>query len=100
MKQNATAANEVDFYDATYGRFDETIYREIRRETWDEDIGQNGWITAREQDQFIAWLSLGPGQRLLDIACGSGGPTLRIAERTRAVVLGVDIHEDGINAGR
>lgn len=92
--------SEVDFYDATYGRFNESIYREIRRETWDEDFGQNGWITAGEQDRIVAWLSLDPGQRLLDIACGSGGPALRIAERTRALVLGLDIHEDGINTGR
>ena len=36
------ADNKVDLYDATYKRFDEAIYREIRTETWGEDIGQNG----------------------------------------------------------
>jgi SAM-dependent methyltransferase len=102
--QPVDVSTKVDLYDATYGRFDESLYREIRRETWgrngDEDFGQNGWITAKEQDQFIQWLSLSPGQRLLDVACGSGGPTLRLAERTGATVVGVDIHTDGINAGR
>lgn len=93
-------AKKVDFYDSTYGHFAESLYRDIRRETWGEDFGQNGWITAGEQDQFIEWLSLGPGRRLLDIACGSGGPTLRIAERTQAAVIGVDIHADAIKAGR
>lgn len=94
------AAQKVDFYDATYGRFEDVLYREIRRETWGEDIGQNGWITTEEQDRFIEWLSLGPGQRVLDVACGSGGPTLRIAERTGATVVGVDINADAVAAGR
>lgn len=92
----AAAAARVEFYDATYGRFDDPVYHAIRRETWGEDIGQNGWITAPEQDRFIEWLSLGPGSRLLDVACGSGGPALRIAERTRTGVIGIDIHADGI----
>lgn len=87
---------KVDFYDSTYGRFEESLYREIRQETWQDDFGQNGWITAAEQDQFIEWLELRPKKRLLDVACGSGGPSLRIAGRTGATVVGVDIHPDGI----
>lgn len=93
-------AAEVDFYTSTYARFGESLYRDIRRETWDEDFGQNGWITAAEQDRVIGWLSLGPERRLLDVACGSGGPTLRLAERTRASVVGVDREADGIGAAR
>jgi SAM-dependent methyltransferase len=100
QREERTGVAKVDFYDATYGHFDQAIYREIRRETWGEDIGQNSWLTAREQDQFIAWLSLGPRQRLLDVACGSGGPALRIAEQTGATVVGVDVHADGIAEGR
>lgn len=90
----------VDFYDSTYGRFNEPVYREIRRETWPDDFSQNGWITAAEQDEFIRWLSLGPGRRLLDIACGSGGPSLRIIEQSGANVVGIDIHADGIKVAR
>ncbi|HKQ47684.1 MAG TPA: methyltransferase domain-containing protein [Phycisphaerae bacterium] len=93
-------ASKVDFYDSTYGRFDDSLYREIRQETWQDDFGQNGWITAREQDEFIEWLSLRPGQHVLDIACGSGGPSLRIVAQTRATVVGVDIHPDGVRTGR
>ncbi len=96
----ARDAGTVDLYDATYGRFDDAIYQEVRRETWGEDIGQNGWITAAEQDRFIDLLSLTRGRRFLDVACGSGGPTLRIVERTRATAVGMDIHADGIAAGR
>ena len=89
-------ADLVNFYDATYGEFSRDLYADIRRETFGEDIGQNGWLTAGEQDRFIELLELGSQSRLLDIACGSGGPTLRIAERTGATVRGVDIHADGV----
>lgn len=98
-----TAPNEspaVPFYDSTYSQFDQNIYRDIRRATWDEDFGQNGWITAHEQDRFIQWLNLNNQHHLLDIACGSGGPTVRIAARTGATVTGVDVHHDGIAAAR
>ncbi|MDX2147426.1 MAG: methyltransferase domain-containing protein [Planctomycetota bacterium] len=95
---DANVNTPVPFYDATYGRFYNGVYREIRRGVWGDDIGQNGWITAGEQDRFIRWCAVGPQHHLLDIACGSGGPTIRIAEQTRAAVTGVDVHSDGIAA--
>ncbi|MBX3357412.1 MAG: class I SAM-dependent methyltransferase [Phycisphaeraceae bacterium] len=88
------------FYDSTYQHFDDAIYQDIRRATWGEDMGQNGWITVPEQDQFIQWLSIIPGCEVLDVACGSGGPALRVAERTGARMTGVDIDADGIAAAR
>lgn len=100
QKDQTAAPAKVDFYDSTYGRFDDSIYREVRHEVWHDDFGQNGWITAQEQDRLIEWLSLGAGQRLLDVACGSGGPTLRIAARTGARAVGIDIHPEGVRAGR
>jgi len=38
--------------------------------------------------------------RLLDIACGAGGPTLRIAARACCTVVGGDVHEQAIAAAR
>ena len=96
----AATSPAVDFYDSTYARFGDTLYREIRRDTWHDDFGQNGWITAPEQDQFIQWLALKPGRRVLDIACGSGGPALRMAAQSGASIVGIDIHPDGIKAGQ
>jgi SAM-dependent methyltransferase len=86
----------VDLYGSHYGSFKTELYAEIRSAAFDEDIGQNGWLTAAEQDLFIEWLALGPGERLLDVACGSGGPTLRVATVTGCRVNGIDIHEDGV----
>ncbi|MFZ1428313.1 MAG: hypothetical protein WAS21_16250, partial [Geminicoccaceae bacterium] len=80
--------DEVDLYGASYGGIAAGLQAEIRREAFGQDIGQTGWLTAAEQDLFIDWLGLGPGSRLLDLACGSGGPTLRIAARTGCSVVG------------
>ena len=91
---------EVDHYGSQYGNFASRLYAQIRADTYDEDIGQNGWLTAAEQDLFVEWLGVGADDRLLDIACGSGGPTLRIAEKCACEVVGVDIHEDAVEAAK
>lgn len=93
-------SKHVDHYGATYGEFATRLYADIRREAFDQDIGQTGWLTAEEQDLFIKWLELDPECRLLDVACGSGGPTLRISQETGCVVAGVDLHEKGVEAAR
>lgn len=83
-------------YDANYGNFQTKLYEQVRRDAFGEDIGQNSWLTAGEQDKFREWLMLSPGKRLLDVACGAGGPTLRIAAGTGASVVGLDVHEQAI----
>lgn len=90
----------VNYYDANYGNFHSELYAEIRREAFGEDIGQSGWQTADEQDQFMEALSLAKGRTLLDVACGSGGPALRLAEKSDCFLTGIDIHEQGISAAR
>jgi cyclopropane fatty-acyl-phospholipid synthase-like methyltransferase len=83
-------------YDANYGNFETELYAQIRRDAFGDDIGQSSWLTAAEQDRFLEWLKLVPGKTLLDIACGSGGPALRIAERTGCSIAGVDVHDQAI----
>jgi ubiquinone/menaquinone biosynthesis C-methylase UbiE len=83
-------------YDANYGHFQSQLYEEIRREAFGEDIGQSSWITADEQDRFLPHLNLSEGKCLLDVACGSGGPALRIGKRTGCSLVGVDVHEQAI----
>lgn len=90
----------VDHYDAQYGHFASDLYARIRSEAFGEDIGQNGWLTADEQDLFLSRLALRAGSKLLDVACGSGGPTLRIARSTGCRVHGVDAHEQAIAEAR
>ena len=86
----------VRHYDAQYGQFSSDLYAAIRREAFGEDIGQNSWLTADEHDLFIDWMAPQPGSMVLDIACGSGHTTLRIAERTGCDVHGLDVHDAAI----
>jgi 2-polyprenyl-3-methyl-5-hydroxy-6-metoxy-1,4-benzoquinol methylase len=86
----------VGQYNANYGNFQTDLYAHIRREAFGEDIGQNSWLTADEQDRFIQWLDLSPGKTVLDVACGAGGPALRIAAITGCAVVGIDAHEQAI----
>ena len=83
-------------YNANYGNFQTELYAQIRHEAFGEDIGQNSWLTSDEQDRFSEWLDLSPGKTLLDVACGAGGPALRIAAATGCSVVGIDIHEQAV----
>jgi cyclopropane fatty-acyl-phospholipid synthase-like methyltransferase len=83
-------------YNANYGNFQTEMYAQIRREAFGEDIGQNSWLTSDEQDRFLEWLDLSPGKILLDVACGAGGPALRIGATTGCSVVGIDVHEEAV----
>ena len=50
-------------------------------------------------DRIVAALALRPGEKLLDVACGTGGIALRAA-RAGAEVVGVDISADQITKAR
>jgi cyclopropane fatty-acyl-phospholipid synthase-like methyltransferase len=84
-------------YNANYGNFQTDLYAQIRHEAFGEDIGQNSWLTSDEQDRFLEWLDLSPGRTLLDVACGAGGPALRIAATTGCSVVGIDVHEQAVS---
>jgi SAM-dependent methyltransferase len=86
----------VGHYNANYGNFQTELYAQIRLEAFGEDIGQNSWLTSDEQDKFLEWLDLSPSKSLLDVACGAGGPALRIAAATGCSVVGIDVHEQAV----
>src|SRR4051812_871035 len=87
-----------DHYSQQYGSFAEEVYGAVRREACGEDFGQNSWHTAEEHDQLRTWLDLQPSSRLLEVACGGGGPTLRMARLAGCRVVGIDIQAEGIAA--
>jgi SAM-dependent methyltransferase len=91
---------EVDLYDGHYGQLTTDPKVEVRRRTYDEDLGQSSWLTAAEALEFIRLLALGPGRRALEMACGSGGVTCRMALETGAECVGVDINPHGVEAAR
>jgi len=86
----------VDLFDSTYSHFTEQVLDAIRKETFGQDIGQNSWLTVDEYDRFISWLGLAPGQHALEVATGSGGCALYLANRIRCHVTGIDVNANGI----
>ena len=68
-------AGEVDLYDGHYGQLATDVQGEVRLETYGEDLGQASWITGGEAREWFDLLRLGPRQRALEVACGSGGMT-------------------------
>jgi SAM-dependent methyltransferase len=88
----------VDLYDSHDGNVEAEVYRAVRLETYGEDLGQTSWITAAECDEFCRWLGLRSGQRVLEVACGSGGTAVRMAESFGVSVTGVDINPAAIVA--
>jgi ubiquinone/menaquinone biosynthesis C-methylase UbiE len=100
IRDQTTTHNQSDRYTIAYGNFSSPLYADIRAEAFGEDIGQQSWLSAQEQDEWIAWLGIGQGNLVLDIACGSGGPTLRMAERTGCTVHGIDFEPNAIAAAQ
>ena len=79
----------VDLYDSHYSQVEADAYRAVREEAFGEDLGQTSWITAAECSEFFRWLGLRSGQAVLEIACGSGGVSLRMAREFGSVTHSV-----------
>ncbi len=89
----------ADFYEKAYSSVEAEPQRRVRRETYDEDLGQLGWIEAAEVREFASWL--GPGVRsVLDVGCGSGGISALLATELGASVTGIDIDPRAVAAAR
>ena len=91
-------ASSVDLYDSHYAHLAATAQTDVRRETYDEDLGQSSWITLAEAREWFRLLQLGPASRVLEVGCGSGGITRRLVAETGASAVGVDINPHGIDA--
>jgi len=89
---------ELNLYDAHYGHITTDPQVAVRRATYDEDLGQASWITLAEAREFFRALELTAERNALEVACGSGGITCRMAVETDASCVGVDINAQGIEA--
>ncbi len=88
-------SKRVDLY-KNYGHFSEEVLRAVRKETYGEDIGQNGWTTVYEYNGFIFRLGLVADDHVLEV--GSGSPALYVARKVGCRVTGIDANESGIAA--
>ena len=90
----------IDLFDNTYRHFTDQVLNAVRKETFGEDIGQNSWLTVDEYDHFLSWLDLSTAHHALEVASGSGGPALYLANKTGCRVTGIDSNENGVATAR
>ena len=89
----------VDHYGAHYRDFATDVYAEMRRAAFGEDVGQNSWLTIGELERFGSRLQLRSTARVLDVGCGSGGPSLSVARLTGCRVVGVELYDEAVAEG-
>jgi len=88
--------SKAELYNSAYGNYGAEVYRQIRVETYGEDLGQTSWVTTEESREIPRVLGLGPESEVLEIGSGSGRYALDVAATAGCRVLGVDINEAGI----
>jgi SAM-dependent methyltransferase len=88
--KKCAAPERVDLFDSTYQHFDDQVLDAIRKATFGVDIGQNSWITVDEYRRLLPALDLTAADHLLEVASGSGGPAIHLAQTWGCRVTGID----------
>ena len=63
---------KLDLYNNAYGNYESDAYREVRIETYGEDLGQTSWVTTEESAGIPELLALERDSYVLEVGCGSG----------------------------
>ena len=86
----------VDLYDSAYARVEHELYRQIRAETYGQDLGQTSWVTSEESDSIPALLQLTRDSTVLEVGCGSGLYALHLVHTLGCRLTGLDINPHGV----
>ena len=70
------------------------------RDEFPAEFAHLGFLTLDEAQRLLALLAPGAGDVVIDVACGTGGPGLWIAQQTGASLIGVDPSPAGLAAAR
>jgi SAM-dependent methyltransferase len=88
---------KIDLYDSAYANYASQVYRQIRVDTYGEDLGQTSWVTTEESHEIPKMLNLANDSFALEIGCGSGGYALYLAQRVGCRIVGLDINAPGVD---
>ena len=89
-------ANFDPMYEKRGGKTICQIYRDAYGSDYPEDLELHSFITKTDLTRIVYWLGIGPGDVLVDLGCGSGGPGLWLARETGANLIGVDFSPKAI----
>lgn len=91
-----SSAAKVDLYNHSYGNYSDEVYRQVRLETYGDDLGQTSWVTTEESSEIPKLLGLAASSYVFEIGSGSGRYALQLAEAVGCRILGADINAAGI----
>ncbi|GAA1102721.1 methyltransferase domain-containing protein [Nocardiopsis composta] len=94
MTENAPDSSKVaDAYDEITTVVAKLWNGNLHYGYWDDENDQStfGQALDRMTDEVISRLDPRPGQRILDVGCGTGSPALRLARRQEVEIVGISI---------
>jgi ubiquinone/menaquinone biosynthesis C-methylase UbiE len=97
MPTSVRQTGKVDLYDSAYANYAADAYRQVRLETYGEDLGQTSWVTTEESREIPQLLELTAGSSVLEVGCGSGGYALHVAEAVGCGIVGLDVSASGVH---
>lgn len=69
------------------------IFRQAYGDEWPEDANPGGYVTVTSLQAIAKYLAIEPGQTLVDLGCGRGGPGLWVARAVGVNLIGIDISD-------
>jgi SAM-dependent methyltransferase len=76
------------------------IYEHVYGVDYPKDIDPFGFLTRSELGYISGQLELAPGDRLVDLGCGRGGPGMWLAREAGAELVGIDVAPEGVAEAR
>lgn len=93
---DAPEGRPYDYYAYRFAAERQGLHDALLRAVYDDYCGQTSWMPTAAYDRFVRWLDVAPGARVLDVACGAGGPALRFARAAGCAVVGIDLNAQAI----
>jgi SAM-dependent methyltransferase len=78
----------------------ERIYRAAFGDDYPADVRPNAFYSRTTLQRLANALEVGPGQMVVDLGCGHGGPSVWVAQHTGANLIGIDLSPVGIELAR
>jgi ubiquinone/menaquinone biosynthesis C-methylase UbiE len=78
----------------------EGIYRAAYGDDYPDEVNPSAFYSRTTLQRLAAAVGVGPGNTIVDLGCGHGGPGLWVAQQTGAHLIGVDLSPVGVKLAR